>query len=335
MLGWVPDGVLLPLCIVGIYTCYFTYGYLQEEIIAVEKLNPILPLFCQYLFAVIVGSTLNYMMDRHETPKPAFLTTRELKIGVLNNLTMMSSNYALAYVDYPTQALVKSSKILPVMLMGIVRGTYNHPLYKYICATIITLGIILFNVAKLGNKVTDLTFSMTGSMLLLLSLLFDGLVGTETDKDKHSNQSHNPFKLMTGSNIVGLLSSSSIIFMEYMSSGINPLSQIHLGNVSGLMLIAAAGAMGQIFIYVTINRFDCFLLSIVNTSRKFFSILLSIIWFKKFRLFNINVSFLFLNIFVPNAAAFLFLLSLYHYILHCAKPYYIAYHIQKPSVLAV
>ena len=37
----------------------------------------------------------------------------EIIIGVLNTVTMVSSNSALKYVSYPTQALAKSTKILP------------------------------------------------------------------------------------------------------------------------------------------------------------------------------------------------------------------------------
>lgn len=57
------------------------------------------------------------------------------------------------------------------------------------------------------------------------------------------------------------------------------MNEISLANFDEIMLIALAGTLGQIIIYITINRFDCFLLSIVNTSRKFFSILFSILYF--------------------------------------------------------
>ena len=48
-------------------------------------------------------------------------TTQSIIIGVMNYLTMFFSNTALSYVEYPVQALVKSCKILPVMVMGIIR----------------------------------------------------------------------------------------------------------------------------------------------------------------------------------------------------------------------
>mmetsp|Transcript_17274 Transcript_17274/g.16920 ORF Transcript_17274/g.16920 Transcript_17274/m.16920 type:complete len:108 (-) Transcript_17274:39-362(-) len=65
----------------------------------------------------------------------------------------------------------------------------------------------------------------------------------------------------------------------YFSNGEFILNEITMTNIDELLLIALSGAMGQIFVYITINRFDCFILSVVNTSRKFFSILFSIILF--------------------------------------------------------
>jgi UDP-galactose transporter B1 len=36
-----------------------------------------------------------------------------------------------------------------------------------------------------------------------------------------------------------------------------------------------AGAIGQIFIFLTISLFDCYLLTIITTTRKFFSVVYS------------------------------------------------------------
>mmetsp|Transcript_41276 Transcript_41276/g.47584 ORF Transcript_41276/g.47584 Transcript_41276/m.47584 type:complete len:104 (+) Transcript_41276:334-645(+) len=94
---------------------------------------------------------------------------------------MLCSNYALLFVDYPTQALAKSSKILPVMIMGIIQKTYNYAVYKYVCAIVMTVGLIVFNCAKTGFGFTVQSTSYAGYVLLILSLFFDGLVATTTD----------------------------------------------------------------------------------------------------------------------------------------------------------
>lgn len=88
---------------------------------------------------------------------------------------MLSSNWALSYVSYPMQALVKSCKILPVMITGLIRRTYNYPFIKYFCAFMVTVGLVVFN---FGGKSDDFTVGYLGGALLITSLLFDGLVNT-------------------------------------------------------------------------------------------------------------------------------------------------------------
>ena len=61
------------------------------------------------------------------------------------------------------------------MMMGLIRGTYNYPLYKYLCGGVITLGLVFFNMAKGGTVSID---NNLGFVLLLMSLLFDGFLGT-------------------------------------------------------------------------------------------------------------------------------------------------------------
>lgn len=276
----IPKSFLFPLLAGGIYACYGTYGFLQEEIIAVEKIDAVLPLLSQYLIALVVSYVINIVMDISSGRSIESFNWDELSIGFYNTMTMSASNYALAYVDYPTQALVKSSKILPVMAFGLVRKTYNYALYKYICAVFITVGLMVFNVAKMGSKAAGMSFNAIGTFLLFLSLFMDGVVATQTDiVKKKGAKKKSEYHLMAASNFVGVLNCVLIIAYMYFVSETNVLEQVTAQNIKGIIMIGACGTLGQVCIYTFINYFDCFNLSIVNTSRKFFSILFSIVWF--------------------------------------------------------
>jgi adenosine 3'-phospho 5'-phosphosulfate transporter B3 len=132
MMAFVPDWVMLPICVCGIYGFYLLYGYLQEELISIERINPLLPLLSQYIMAIVVAFVFNLVTSLHQGRGFEISTPMEFYLGALTTLTMTTSNYALSYVDYPTQALLKSSKILPVLAFGWVRKTYNYSLYKYV-----------------------------------------------------------------------------------------------------------------------------------------------------------------------------------------------------------
>ncbi|CAI2369176.1 unnamed protein product [Moneuplotes crassus] len=128
MLPWVSDTILFPMSVLGIYICYFTYGYLQEEIIAVEHVNAGVPLFMQYLVALLISLIVKLVISSRNNTEFKLVRFKEMRLGFINSCAMFSSNYALTYVDYPTQALFKSSKILPVMGVGLLRKTYSYSL---------------------------------------------------------------------------------------------------------------------------------------------------------------------------------------------------------------
>ena len=66
-------------------------------------------------------------------------------LGLYNTVSMLGSNTALRYVSYPVQALMKSCKIISVILVTFVVGGKKHSRIEVICAVIITIGIFIFN----------------------------------------------------------------------------------------------------------------------------------------------------------------------------------------------
>ena len=93
-------------------------------------------------------------------------------------MSMFTSNFALNFVTYPIQALVKSCKILPVMVAGLIRGTYSYPPVKYFCALLVTIGLVVFNFGSSKKNSDDFSVGIFGGILLCVSLVFDGLLNT-------------------------------------------------------------------------------------------------------------------------------------------------------------
>jgi UDP-galactose transporter B1 len=103
-------------------------------------------------------------------------------VGTLNFLTMFCSNFALKFVSYPFVVLAKSAKILPVCLTGWLLGVYKLTWTQTALFITISTGLVIFNLSKVkGSKIED--ESTMGLFLVLASLLFDGFVNAETDKN--------------------------------------------------------------------------------------------------------------------------------------------------------
>jgi UDP-galactose transporter B1 len=209
-------------------------------------------------------------------------------------------------VIYPIQVLAKSCKPVPVMLMGALMGK-KYDMKKYINVLLIVIGKLFFPeslnrqilfektanhklVAYLrtgvalfmggGNKSgkspdeeeKSSSSQAFGIILLFISLCFDGGTGAYEDKlmSVHRVQ---PFDLMY-----------SIQLGKTILAGVSllVLNQVHIFfqmcQDMGFLLVALglSGALGQVFIFVTISKFGALTCSIIGLSRKVTTLVASI-----------------------------------------------------------
>jgi len=192
---------------------------------------------------------------------------------------MSFSFYALKFVDYPTQALAKACKPIPVMLMGILLFSKRYHWSKYITVAIITGGIAVFVWEQ--EEVTSKTGNdpgFFGILMLLCSLFMDGVTGPIQDQLVATHKptaNHFMFYSNAWSSIFSFI---SVFALSEFTPALRFCSQypsvwIYIAGQS------IASAVGQLFIYRMLHSFGSLNLSIVTTSRKFFSILLSIVYF--------------------------------------------------------
>jgi adenosine 3'-phospho 5'-phosphosulfate transporter B2 len=67
--------------------------------------------------------------------------------AISNTMSSWSQYSSLKYVSFPMQTVFKSSKVIPVMVMGkLLKGT-GYPLTQYVEAFFITLGVAIFSLA--------------------------------------------------------------------------------------------------------------------------------------------------------------------------------------------
>ena len=121
--------------------------------------------------------------------------------GVCYTLAMIFSNSSLKHVNYPTQVLGKSCKMIPVLLAGTIFGSKctahsslvarKYSLRKYISVFIITFGIVripcchtlrvVFQMMSKKKRISQESNSTIGLILLFLSLCMDGVCGMQQD----------------------------------------------------------------------------------------------------------------------------------------------------------
>lgn len=271
----------------GIFTCYFYFGFLQERVTRgkygegdkQEKFTYTLALvFVQCVVNYIYAQIMLSMVFKQGEDKTSTMYYASSALTYL--LAMVCSNMALQWVNYPTQVVGKSCKPIPVMILGVLFGHKSYPLAKYLFIMTVVVGVALFMYKDkpVTMKQEDDNGIGIGEILLILSLTMDGLTGAIQDRMKAEYQSKSGH-MMLYMNLwsVGYLAFALIVTGELFD--FIGFIQRHPFVIWDLMTFSVASALGQFFIFRMIAEYGALPCSIVTTTRKFFTVLASVIYF--------------------------------------------------------
>lgn len=275
------------MCGLGIFVCYFYYGILQEKITRgkygegenEERFTCIMALVAfqcavNYLYAFLMGKTV--LKQGEDTTRNSYYAVASFTYL----LAMVSSNKALSWVNYPTQVVGKSCKPIPVMVLGVLVGRKRYPALKYLFILMIVAGVALFMYKDSAAAKAQGSDSLIGigELLLLLSLTCDGLTGAvqERMKAEHGTKSGHMMMAMNLWSLaylaVGLVATGEgLQFLQFI--------QRHPAVLWELASFSVASALGQFFIFMCVSDFGPLPCSIITTTRKFFTVLASVIFF--------------------------------------------------------
>lgn len=266
----------------GVYGSYVYYGLLQEKLFTNDytgnKKIKFSNSFAILLFQNIFSFLLAYAINRYyyKLKKSAMDLATEITIGGCNFCTMISANTALSYVSFPVQALMKSSKIVSILMVSLILGTgKTYTKKQYATGVLITIGIIIFNLMQGKNKGTKET-SFVGLALLVFSLFCDGFIGM---KQTEAKEKFNPsaFDQMESINKYSMFCTLLFSLVTFQMGDFYFFCNKYPDVIGDLVQVAFLGTIGQVFIFYTIFNFSPFVLSIITTTRKFFTVLASIV----------------------------------------------------------
>jgi UDP-galactose transporter B1 len=180
-------------------------------------------------------------------------------------------------VSFPVVTLAKSGKMVPVMLGSLIFGGASYTLREYLSVLAIIVGT---TIVSTGKKSSGPDSSMLGIAFVLLSLACDGVVGGMQARLQSQCRARNadpkPYDMMFWTNLfMALTATAFAVALGEATTGI----QFCLENpviLEKIVKFSVCSAIGQSFIFYTIANFDPLVCSTVTTTRKVFSVLLSI-----------------------------------------------------------
>ncbi|KAG2720180.1 hypothetical protein I3760_02G025200 [Carya illinoinensis] len=110
---------------------------------------------------------------------------------------------SLAFLNYPAQLMFKSTKVLPVMVMGaFIPGLRRkYPLHEYVSAILLVVGLILFTLA---DAQTSPNFSVIGVIMVSGALIMDSFLGNLQEAIFTMNPETSQTEMLFCSTVVGL-----------------------------------------------------------------------------------------------------------------------------------
>ncbi|KAJ3561299.1 hypothetical protein NP233_g10275 [Leucocoprinus birnbaumii] len=256
--------------------------------------------------AAVNGAAHQANGKHHHPEKPnTRYSTRSLLLRYLQCSAFITSAApfgfaALSYISYPAMVLGKSCKLIPVMIMNVLLYRRRFAPHKYLVVFMVTTGITLFmyfgNDGKKGKHTANNNNGQTpyanliGLAYLLINLALDGAINSTQDevfsRHKVSGQQMMFWINLFCTIITSILSILPLPYIPVIHPSNDGKSELmgaltflrnHPSVISPLAQFAFTGALGQLFIFETLQHFGSLTLVTITLTRKLFTMLLSVI----------------------------------------------------------
>ena len=183
---------------------------------------------------------------------------------------------ALSYITYPAMVLGKSCKLVPVMIMNVLLYRRKFAPHKYLVVGMVTLGITLFfgfgkekpsKPKSNGDSEAGMWSQALGVLLLVINLAIDGATNSTQDeifaRFKVTGQ-----QMMFWINIFNTLLAAtiSVLPLPYIPilhpshhrteiEGVLEFVRTHPSVIGPILQFSFTGALGQLFIFETLQHF--------------------------------------------------------------------------------
>eukprot|EP00667_Euglena_gracilis_P017606 EG_transcript_18574 len=267
----------------GIYASFLYYGSLQEDVLLYVSPGGTKFTYSWFLQLaeaftnVLCGLILTVLVERgpRALPQGPYAVS-----GVMQVVAKYTTTAAMVYgVSFPVATLAKASKMVPVMVGSLLLGKARYTPWEYANVALIVGGTVLVSSAK-GGKAGG-SSSAAGLSFLVASLVCDGVVaGVQKRLKKTLNDAgvkQRNFELQLFTNFYMCLTAA---LFTWALGELEPGWRFCAENpavLAAILKFTVCSAVGQTFIFFTISNFDPLVCTTVTTTRKVFSVLLSIL----------------------------------------------------------
>ncbi|KAK3737523.1 hypothetical protein QZH41_010637, partial [Actinostola sp. cb2023] len=267
----------LAVCCGGVLLFYLIYGYVQERIFRIEGFKPFgwYLTLVQFGFYSIFGSvqTIVYEDRIRKIPLKTYAGLAFLTVS-----TMGLSNSSLGYLNYPTQVIFKSCKLIPVMFGGIVIQGKQYGPVDFMACVCMSIGLILFTLA---DSEVQPDYNNTGVILICLALCADAVIGNVQEKAIKSYKSTNTEVVLYSYGIGFLYILFGLIVAGQLWDAVSFSTQKPFQIYGLAFVFSICGYLGILYVLMLVRIFGALTAVTITTFRKAVTIVLSFLFFTK------------------------------------------------------
>eukprot|EP01135_Chromosphaera_perkinsii_P009388 Nk52_evm64s1737 gene=Nk52_evmTU64s1737 len=260
----------------GVFLFYCMYGIFQERIFRDPELKKYgwYVTWVQFIFYTVM-SMLVERSFKQSIPLNLYCVIAGLTVA-----TMACSNSSLQYLSYPTQVIFKSSKLIPVMIGGVLIQGKVYGILDYAASVCMSLGLIFFTLADAKVKEGAET-QINGLILICMALCADAVIGNVQEKWIKLHKPTNGEVIMYSYGI-----GSFMVLAKCVVDGsfypATAYSMEHVGESYGLIFgFSLCGYLGVKFVLDLVREYGALLAVTVTTCRKAATMVLSFLIFPK------------------------------------------------------
>ncbi|KOB71867.1 Solute carrier family 35 member B3 isoform 1 [Operophtera brumata] len=246
-------------CTAFVFICYLAYGYFLELIFSKPDMKPVSLYITLIQFLITMALSYAESVIRNPIKRKVPLVTYAL-LAALTLGTMAFSNLALSYLNYPTQLIFKSCKLIPVMIGSIIILNKKYGFLDYVAAFIMCIGLTMFTLA--GSE-TSPNFDTIGILIISLALLCDAIIGNVQEKAMKQYQASN----------------NEVVFYSYAIAFLYLMDWLTI--YSNILLLSVSGYCGLQAVLTLVRISGATVAVTVTTMRKALSIIISFLLFSK------------------------------------------------------
>ncbi|KAK4024264.1 adenosine 3'-phospho 5'-phosphosulfate transporter 2 [Daphnia magna] len=261
----------------GVFVFFILYGFLLETIFVQPTLKShgLYVTFIQFIlysFFAMVESHCKNDTERR-IPVPTYIIISFLTVG-----TMTMSNLSLEYLNYPTQVIFKSCKLVPVLLGGILIQGKKYGAKDFLAAIIMCIGLIWFT---LIDVTISPNFHPIGVIMINFALVADAIIGNVQEKAMKKYGASNNEVVLYSYSLGTIYLFVALIISGRLIPAITAANQFPV-SIYGLgCLLSFTGYVGVNLVLTLVRVAGAFAAVTVTTFRKALSIVVSFIFFAK------------------------------------------------------